>query len=146
MNIPDWVAPYIGIPFEDYGRTRNGADCWGLARMIWWEMCGIDLPAHGDVSPNDGGACWRRMNANMGNWVEIQPGNEQRLDGVLMLGCYGDGRDIQRAPMHIGVVVEPGLLIHTDKRLVFSCIERYRDSGFGHPIVGFWRHEKCLMT
>jgi cell wall-associated NlpC family hydrolase len=28
--IPAWAADYVGIPFREHGRSRDGADCWGL--------------------------------------------------------------------------------------------------------------------
>lgn len=137
--LPAWASEYVGIPFADYGRTREGADCWGLARLIWRERAGIVLPEFA-IDPNDGAACQAAMHSNIGCWVGVAPGDEAPLDGVMMTGCYGSGRQTRRAEMHVGVVIVPGWLIHTDAETTYSTLARYRDSLQRHDVVGFWRH------
>ena len=39
-----WASEYVGIPYEPSGRTRAGIDCWGLARLVWSEKFGRQLP------------------------------------------------------------------------------------------------------
>lgn len=29
-----WWNEYVGLPFADKGRTREGCDCWGLVRLV----------------------------------------------------------------------------------------------------------------
>ena len=48
MPAPSWVAPYIGIPYRDHGRDRNGCDCWGGVRMVLADVFGVDLPDYSD--------------------------------------------------------------------------------------------------
>jgi cell wall-associated NlpC family hydrolase len=45
MAIPIWAGRYIGLPFRDHGRDRNGLDCWGLARLVLAEQFGLALPS-----------------------------------------------------------------------------------------------------
>lgn len=142
---PMWVATYIGIPFIDYGRSHEGCDCWGLARMIWNERAGIVLPEHA-VDPDRGDLCEATMAANMGPWRRIEPGQETTLDGVMMLGCYGRGAAMKRAAMHVGVVIGGGWLIHTNAEVGGSCLMRYQESQHARKIAGFWRHESLCMT
>ena len=39
---------YVGIPFVDAGRTKEGCDCWGLVRIVQKECFGKELPSFDD--------------------------------------------------------------------------------------------------
>lgn len=41
-----WSAAFVGIPFADLGRTREGVDCYGLACVVYRERLGIELPTY----------------------------------------------------------------------------------------------------
>lgn len=51
------LADFVGVPFADHGRTREGADCWGLVRAALKECAGIEMPDYGqgyaDVADHD---------------------------------------------------------------------------------------------
>ena len=34
MELPDWVSAYVGLPFKEGGRHRDGLDCYGLLRLV----------------------------------------------------------------------------------------------------------------
>lgn len=77
MNQKHWSAAFVGIPFADLGRTREGVDCYGLACVVYWERLGIELPTYagGYVSSLErsevasiiggeaDGALWERVDA-----------------------------------------------------------------------------------
>lgn len=138
-TLPTWPGKYVGIPFLDYGRTQEGADCWGLVRLIWSEQRGLILPEHA-LDPKEGGDIENRIAASLEEWNVIPNGSEEPFDAVVMTGCFGSGASMRRAAMHVGLVVVPGYLIHTTANTGASVIARYPDRIAGHSIVGFYRH------
>lgn len=44
-ELPAWASEYLQIPYLEHGRGRDGADCWGLIRLIYRDRFGVALPA-----------------------------------------------------------------------------------------------------
>ncbi|HVJ31673.1 MAG TPA: hypothetical protein VND94_01045 [Terriglobia bacterium] len=145
---PDWAAQYCGIPFTELGLDRTGCNCWGLARMIYRDRAGIDLPSyvggyHGASSADaeDIQALvtsglrtdrwhevdWRAADGSV-KWGQIKD-----LDGVLLR--------ISGHPMHMGVMIAPRLMMHTMFN-EYSHPEQIDGLRWRHRIFGFYRHEK----
>ena len=144
-TIPEWAGQYVGIPYIDYGRDQIGADCWGLVRLILTEQCGLELPENA-IDPNRGDLCEQVIRHDIKDWFPIEAGHELALDPVIMSGCYGDGRNMKRAAMHLGVVVVPGVLIHTTEETGGAVLLRYRERRAGHDIVAFYRHRSMFRS
>ena len=54
MSIVSWAKDYVGIPFVSGGRDRDGADCYGLARLVRMEQFGDTPPLlSGDYTDAD---------------------------------------------------------------------------------------------
>ena len=41
-----WSNKWVGTPHEELGRTPDGADCWGLACIVYREELNITLPQY----------------------------------------------------------------------------------------------------
>lgn len=125
---------FVGLPWEERGRAREGCDCWGLIRLVYAERFGVDLPSFADLyqSTADGEAVTGLINGHIGPWREIAKGDEQDGDGVLM--------SVAGLPRHIGVVVSPGLVLHSE-RGTGSRIESYWSMRLRRRVLGFYRHE-----
>jgi hypothetical protein len=111
-----WTTKYLAIPFEDRGLTHKGCDCWGLYRLIMLQECNIGLPAWPDVHA---GADVQKLEtilaeASQPQWIPIERGKEAAFDVVLMKGIIKVETAKHMAPIHIGCVVEPGLLIQIE--------------------------------
>lgn len=132
---------YVGIPWLERGRTRDGCDCWGLVRIVYKDKWDIELPSYD--AEYDTIADRAHLKALMDNrseefmkdgWHEIYPGEERPGDGVLMrLGSY---------PIHVGIVQSSGRLLHIDFGMASSALESYKQPKLCKRIVGFYRHCK----
>lgn len=127
-----WAA-YVGIPFEAHGRSRRGADCWGLHRLVLEQLAGVLVPSYGELycSTREAEANARLLAGQMGDWLEVPEGSEQAFDGVLMR--------VGRHACHVATVVAPGRMLHTYAGSR-SHIDNYRSGFLKERIVGFYRH------
>ena len=133
-EIPGWAGDYVGLPFAEHGRDRTGVDCWGLVRLVLGERFGVALPCHGtdyrSTLDADGlGALIAREMRPA--WRPVDgPG---RAGDVALLRLRG-------APMHVGVVVAPGVMLHVEQG-IDSVIERSDGLRWKKRLLGIYRHE-----
>lgn len=132
------IAAFVGLPFADHGRSRDGADCWGGVRMVLAEMRGIVLP--------DYGAGYAGTGDFEGIGVAIREGlardfrrvdRPQPFDLVIFA--------LARKPWHVGLIVAPGRFLHwpqPDDRGNdgSSRIERLGDAKWARRVEGFYRY------
>lgn len=127
---------YVGIPFLERGRTRAGADCWGLVVLFYAGELGIHLPAYDEPSTTraeratcaaiisaavSGAEPWRRV-------LEPAPG-----DVIL---C-----ETLRQPIHVGVVVDRRQMLHVPAGGE-SVIERFTSPEWHRFVRGFFRYAR----
>jgi probable lipoprotein NlpC len=131
------ASSYIGIPFVSHGLDRAGCDCWGLARMVLLDQHGIVMPAfdgsYTDATLDPAGAATEVV-AQQVNFVRVPAGEEQACDLVLL--------PIGGLPCHIGIVVRPPWMLHTESRAIAAALERYDTPLWSVRARrgGFWRH------
>jgi cell wall-associated NlpC family hydrolase len=135
-TLPDWVERYIGIPYVEAGRdpvADGGLDCWGLLVLIWREQYGVDLPAYDGPHWAKGAnraAIAAAIRAEQERYTDVAAGAEREGDGIL-LRLLGQ-------PLHVGLVVAPGWMIHTHETAAV-CIESYRGMAWARRVMGFRR-------
>lgn len=132
-----WANEYVGIPFKWLGTDRNGCSCWGLICLIVEEIYGKTLPRHdsierqaikGEADPEPYG---------FDGW-EI-PLAEATEGDILHMFSYYKGN---RLPLHAGMVVEPGKVLHVQQGST-SVIESYKRPPLCNMIIGAYRFDKC---
>lgn len=131
-NPPTWVNRYVGIPYVPGGRDHSGVDCWGLVALVGREQFDRNIPMY-DGTWWDEGADRKAIADYMCQqktemWTEIAVPDIGDVALINMLGV----------PMHVGVVVEHGLMLHCE-RGCNSCVESYRSPRWVKRIEGFYR-------
>lgn len=165
-NDPEpWVDAYCGLEFKEFGRVRDGVDCWGLVRLPLEEVfgCPTDLFATGYASCSRhhvddvasligaGRVGWHAV-AEAPYWRDLQIGVEvpvplpddyylcplgaERSGDVLLIRQHGQA-------CHVGLVAGGGNFLHIEERKKSLC-ESYRDSEWRRRIVGIYRHPNLV--
>lgn len=131
---PAWAAPYSGLPFVSGGRTRAGVDCWGLVRLVYAEVFGIELPSYrGSYSDaNRGPEVARLIEAERaaGAWAPV-PVRDTRLGDAVLLRTKGFA-------MHVGLLVARGEMLHVEAG-IDAMIERLASPVWNRRTVGYFR-------
>ena len=109
---------YIGIPYKGFGRDFDGCDCWGLLRLVYLHELKIEIPSYLTY---------------LFKWNKILTDEEKPFDAISIR--------VMNKPLHVGLVVRKGKMLHTTPYLHSSCIEDYLTDNWRHRIVGFYRSE-----
>lgn len=146
QKLPNWVPRYVGLPFAEYGRDRSGVDCWGLCRLVYREIKHIELPSfetgYEDFNDCEGIVDLQERQARAGAWSQVDAGEEQTFDLVQMRrAARAKSGGFVWAPLHVGLVVAPGWMIHVSREHDSVLANYRRDRQHIAAVVGFWRHE-----
>lgn len=127
-----WSAPYVGIPFLDGGRDRAGCDCWGLVRLVYAEVLGIDLPSYGEIAARDVVAATRQIREASAArpWVPVA-GPAQPMDVLVMAG----------RPLHVGVMLDARRVLHVEAATAAVIVEVERCTHVRARRLSLFRHE-----
>jgi len=128
------TSTLVGTPFAWHGRSRAGADCWGLVMLHYREQLGVELK---DVAAYEGdprgGDDKLFRGEELGEWelVDFPIPND-----VLVLQDH-----VEALGTHVGVLLPGGMVLHTCertgailtpfKRLKPSLLRAYRYVPFG---------------
>ena len=146
MNaVPEWCAQYVGIPFADKGRTRDGCDCWGLVRLVLAEQFGIELPDYADAysDARDHASVAAAVQAGLqAGWATIDRVHETPRCGDLLV------INVATRPWHCGLMVTSERFLHcptqqardSGREIGSSCVERLDSAMFRNRIEGIYRH------
>lgn len=129
-----WSGAYVGIPYADGGRSRAACDCWGLARLIYREQLGIDLPSYGEISAADLARVADAMARGAAVEEDWQAVDEPREWDVAVMRRYGG-----REPGHVGVMIDARRLLHVEERTAAVIVPRDHYS-VRTRIIWFRRH------
>ncbi|MGV8987819.1 MAG: NlpC/P60 family protein [Cypionkella sp.] len=124
--ITHWAGRYLGTPW-----VAGESDCWNLARRIWREQFGRDVPAVivDASSPFE----TRRM---------LRDGDRSRWQ-VTQTPMEGDAVMMARGttPCHVGVYLADGSILHSVEGAGVICTAAEGLLRVGYQVAGFyaWR-------
>lgn len=125
------VSRYVGVPFVEHGRAIDGADCWGLARLVEAEVFGCFLPSYAaDYEKVDRSIVGSLVGQELSHLPLSKTQAPEPGDLVLMtfLGT----------PCHVGVYMEGGYVLHSDP-IGRGGSRMQRAAALQHRIEGFYR-------
>lgn len=131
------ITGYVGIPFRDKGRDRNGVDCWGLVRLVLADH-GINLPTYGEISSEELLRVAREVRDGLSSpvWRNVTDEPRRPLDGVVMRNRFGPGE----ARGHIGIMVSQTEMLHAEA-ITGTVKAEIHDPTIRNRIIGFYRHK-----
>jgi predicted phage tail protein len=126
-----WTCQYIGIPYRERGRGRDGADCWGLVRLVYAEQLGHALPGFEERYTGSQDAAVPEMLARAKEGWARRKSGAQPGDVVLFR--------VMGRLSHVGIVVAPGLFLHTREGYA-SVVERLDSGAWRHRVEGYYSY------
>lgn len=128
-----WAFKYIGLPYKIGADGTHSYDCWGLARSIFAERLGIDMPQVA-IRENNNAPAMRKI-ADVFGWGPVQDAPKE-CDALIMRSAFG---------RHIAVAIDSGKgvkFIHADDRCGVEIISRIDDfARMGYTGIEVWRYD-----
>ena len=136
-TVPEWVGPYVGLPYKDKGRGPDAWDCWGGVRMVYAEVFGLALPDYSEAysAAKDHASVAAAVAVGLADgWAPVE---KPQVGDLLIL-------KIAQRPWHCALMVTSDKFLHwppPDRRGVqmLSCWERLDSPQWAKRIEGFYR-------
>lgn len=128
-----WSTDFIGLPYVEFGRDRRGVDCWGLAKLVYAEILGIELPSYIEryTSPEERRELDALIHSVADGETWARPVRATTFDIVVFRRGHMEA--------HVGIVVSPGLMLHTSAG-DHSRLEHYGSGRWAHRLTGVYRY------
>lgn len=124
------MIKYVGIPFIDRGCSFEGADCYGLVRLVYKEELAIILPEFLS-SCRDSKSIWRDYLKQISEHWELV--DEPELYDVIAM-TYDPQHP--RIVTHFGLYIGNGMMLHSLQGIgSFTC----KLTEFSYAIKGIYR-------
>lgn len=127
---------YIGIPYQEKGRTFSGVDCWGLACLVYKTEFDIDLPSydeHYELDSEDGIA--ELIAREKEGW---QPIEVPEVGDLALFKIFGHAA-------HIGIVVDSRTYLEVRENRD-TVLERFDSVTSKKRLVGYFKYIQNCST
>lgn len=130
----EWWNDYIHVPFAEKGRTMEGADCWGLACLIYQRELNIELPSYLECyESTEEKELLTKLIATERASKWTNPEKPKPFD-IAIVKYAG-------LPFHVGIVTKTGYMIHC-ARGVNTSHPKINSFSWKNKVVGFARYEQ----
>ena len=122
---------YIGLPYQENGRSTSGVDCWGLARLFYKHELNIELPDYSDLySGSWDEQVTKLINYHKDSWEETK---KPELGDLCLFNIYGE-------PAHIGIYVGDSKFLHA-RDGQDSVIESLNNPLWKRRVSGYFKYQ-----
>ncbi|WP_430914065.1 NlpC/P60 family protein [Methylobacterium sp. sgz302541] len=131
-----WSDPYIGLPWQERGLTRDGIACWGLCRLVYAEVLDIAVPDYAakvtSIEERAEVAAVFAEGTMAGPWRSVPEAQVASFDILVFRRAGLDA--------HVGLVVTPGRMLHITSGQDSAVVD-YTDGRWAPRLSGVYRHE-----
>lgn len=134
-----FINSLFSIPYVLGGRTKEGADCWGLVVICYKELFNIDLPTYDNIalSVSNGNVTAKEIRQQIESSAPfIEVGSPEYGDFVL-INMLGN-------PVHIGFMIDNKTMVHTQDK-IGVCSDDIRGPKWKRRIQGYYRHNSLIL-
>lgn len=127
-----WYEKYIGIPFKPNGRTEEGLDCWGLARLIYSREYGVELPSFStEYVIEDDNRIKELISQYREGWTE----QHSPVEGnIVLFRVLGD-------LTHMGVMISDTQFIHV-REGSNTVLDSITNTKWKNRVTGFFKYNE----
>ncbi|WP_162240020.1 NlpC/P60 family protein [Methylobacterium sp. Leaf106] len=134
-----WSAPYVGLPWQERGLTRDGIACWGLACLVYREYLGITVPDYAAqvaciAEKAEVAAVFAESTSAAGPWIRKAPEDAEDFDILVFR--------VGALDAHVGIRATPGRMLHATSGQAYSGIVDYSRNPWVHRLTGVYRHRE----
>lgn len=128
-----WSASYVGIPHAEFGHSEAGANCWGLAVLVYARELGIELPTYQGRYTSL--AEHREIAALVAGEQADPVWSQVSVARPFDLALFRQGR----YATHVGIVVRDNLLLHVQAGDA-AKIQAFHVPPLKDRLTGLYRH------
>lgn len=145
--LPEWVNKYMGIPWRMCGHGFDGADCWGLVRLVLEAEFGVTLPTHrGLYDQYDEDSVDTLVRQEIQEWNKISC--RHKLDGGHCNFCGIDSRTPREGDAvlfnmagtlsHVGIMLNRVQFLHSPVGHLYPMRNRLSERFWERRIEGLY--------
>ena len=126
------ASDYIGIPYKERGRDREGVDCFGLCCIYFADM-GVSIPDYLNTYTFSGNMekVAEAINDNKKHWHKVEA---PEVNDVLVFNVCG-------YPCHVGIYIGSGDFIHAFRGTAV-CVERMNSLSWSRRLSEVYRWQQ----